>query len=785
MPSFLKPYTLAFKDIGPIIYRHVFLLVNFIIFAVVGLLFSFGDKQASLFLGVIIVINILMGVIQDFRAKVSLERLQLITAFRFYRTDADGLEELVFVEQIKKGDHIRIKLGDQIPCDGIIVESKNIEISEALITGESDSFVKIKGDRVLAGGIVTAGEATVEVETIFSQSRISKMTADAKKYSASRSPIENTIKDTIKYSGYILILVVIFVVVRGAFFHEPWIRIVNDVGALASVIVPQGLVVITTILFAFGAASYSSKHVLFQEINATEKLGRIKNLCMDKTGTLTDNILIMEDIELPDGLTKEEVKILIAQYIKGSGDKSQRIDAIKKYIEGVSIEGEILDSLPFSSWRQFGAVKLRDKNEKEIVILVGPPDIFLLQVQDQREKEWLTNRLKAYTETGLHSLCIACSIGTDIPQKLSDTKLSLIASFTFKSKLRQGITEAINFFQDRGVHIRIISGDNIETVCSTAKLSGVLDTDKAISGDDMKSWSDIDYLEKAKNYNIFARIIPEQKVKLIEAFKGSGFTAMVGDGANDALAIKKSDLGIAMFDGAPASRALAGVILMNNSFTALPGAVKLADRFILNIQILSSIFLNQSILGFFFFFFMSIFGYTFSLTPLNITVINYFTVGLSGVLLSYWSLRPIGVILPADTKNFMKLILPLPLILGIIGAMGATLVFLFSPFYLKTSASNTLLIFSFIFFGYLFFVLASVSYQKILPFTQKIHLLLFVLFEAGLLFILFKIPVFINFFTINSNFPSLNDIYRMLIVVIIFGFIQCIATYLMFFRTKK
>lgn len=754
---------LKLQDLKYIVFRNVFLLTNGIIFAVVGLLFFFGDKQAGLFLGIISLINVLAGLTQDINAWLALEKLQLLTAPHVIRINADGSEESVLVEAIMKGDRIKLKIGDQIPADSTLVEAHSFEINEGLITGESDSFPRSKGDRLLAGSVVTSGSGIVLTETVFRESRIARMTEGVKKYSVNLSPVQKSINTIVKYTGYLLLAVIAFIIFRGIVVHASNIQIVNNIGALASVLVPAGLVFAATLLFAYGAAHLFRRQVLLQEVNATEKLGRIKNLCMDKTGTLTENILVVENMQTPSGITADFAKEMMAAYIQGTRESSQTVGAIKKYI-GHEYGGEIAEALNFSSWRRFGAVKIKDE-KTEAVILVGPPDIFLPHIRSNEERQWMQSLLDTYAHEGKRVLCVMKNEGNILPHDLSQTALSTIAVFVFFNNLREGIPATVDFFQKRGVRIRIISGDNPETVRAVASLSGVNETDKIVTGKEMESWNQADFDEKAKLYTIFARIVPEQKEKIIDALKKDGFTAMVGDGANDALAIKKADLGIAMFDGAPATRQLASVVLMNNSFTALPGGVELADNVIRSIEIFASIFLNMSFTGFLFFVAASILGYAYPLTPLNMALINYIAIGIPGILITYWVILPSEKVRPTSQQSFLKKILPLAALSAVVQAIGLAAVFILSPQYLKDAQSNVLVLIAFIFSGFVFFASAAGAHIGILTRTQKIQLLLSGFSEFLVLLSVFYIPALSAFFNIVKLDLSGTNIAGMLLAV--------------------
>lgn len=765
-------YKRVLPSIGPIIFRNIFLLSNAIISLVVVLLFIFGNNQAALFLGIVVILNMLITIVQDIQARFIMENLQMLTALRVARLNKDGTEEIILAEEILKGDKLGLKLGDQVPCNGVLFKANNLEISEALITGESDSFSKKEGEKISAGAIITSGSGILIVEGIFRESRISKITEDVKKYALNPSSIQRATNKVIQYTGYILILIIIFVVIRGLIVHESRIDIVNNIGSLASTIIPQGLLVFVTLLFAIGASSFSRRGILFQEINATENLGRIKNLCMDKTGTLTDNILVVEDMYAFDSVPKERIDSLMSSYIRGSGDSSQTILSVKNYLKKYKVEEKkILNALSFSSWRQYGAIEVNNGDGTEVV-LVGTPEVFLSQLSNKEEQNWLKDLLKKYSHTGKRILCVARGEMADLQKDLSESKLSILGIFVFGNTLRKGIENSIKFFQDRGVKIRILSGDNPDTVQAVAMSLGINNSETVATGAMIKKWDETNFNKNAHSYTIFAQILPEQKVQLVEAFKKDGFTAMVGDGVNDALAMKKADIGIAMFDGVPVTRQLAGVVLMNNSFSDLPEAVELADNFIRSIEISAGVYINQSLLGLFFFIIISFMGFAYPLMPLNITVINYFTVGFIGVVITYWAFRPTQKIIFSNRKPFLSRVMPLVISCAVIEAIGAAVILVLSPDYLKTSTSNTLVLLSFIVFGFLFFIMATSVYSDKLIKKQKLHIFLIGIFEIILLILMSKSTLLTNFFDITTPYPSLGYISKTFIVIFIFGSIQ-------------
>jgi len=756
------------REIGIIIYHAIVSLTNIIILAVTILLFFFNEIQAGLFLVSTLFFVIVLRLVQEIRARLALEKLRLLTAPRVIRLADTGIEESVFTEELRKGDKIKLKHGDQVPCDSVLVAAECLEVNEALLSGESNSLPKLEGEEVLAGSIVTAGFGVARVESLFAESRISKMTEGIKKYSVRESPIQHAVDVVIKYTGYLLIAVILFVIIRGVAVHELIVRVVKDVAALTSMLVPQGLVIAITVLFAYGAVRLFQRHVLLQEVNASEKLGRIKNLCIDKTGTLTQNSLVVENMNLAPGVSKKEAEGLAAAYVRGTGDSSSVNLAINKFLEG-KYTGKIIKALPFTSQRRYGSVQIKREDEN-IVVLAGSPDLLLSHICDDGEKNWLAQLIKTYSREGKHLVCVARSRGDSLPVDISGTELSAVALFVFRDKLREGIRDAVDFFQSRGVLIRVISGDNLETVRAVAASAGINGIDRAISGRDMEAWDDCDFNEKTKLYRIFARIKPEQKEKIVEALKHDGFTAMVGDGANDALAVKKADLGIAMFDGAQATRQLASIVLMNNSFSALPEGARYADNIIVNIEIIASLFFNLVMTGFLFFIILSAFGYTYPLTPQNITIINFFTIGFSSIPIFYWALRPAQKTRPVKDEPFLRKVLPFSAVCAFISACGVAAVFIMGPDYLKTAESNTPVVLAFITLYFIFFIFTPRVYSGVTNWEQKITFFCLGVLESLFLYFGFKIPALVSFFTMLQ--PTFTNIIEILAVAVICGLAQ-------------
>lgn len=784
------------KTLGPIIIRNSFNLITLIIGVVVALLLWFREYREGFFLATVIFLNIIIGIIQELRAKIALEKLQALIAQKVIRINADGKEEIIGIEEIKENDQLKLKLGDQVPADGFVMNTQGFEVNESLLTGESDNISKEKNDKLFAGSIVVAGFAMMKVELTPDKSYVTSMTRKIKHYSLSQSPIQHAVTKFIEYMSYVLLIIVGFVIIRGIFVKENIVEIIKDIAALTGTLVPEGLILATTVLFAYGAIRMFHQKVLLQEINATERLGRIENLCIDKTGTLTENQPTVDEVIIYNNKDHEEIATLTTAYIKGSGDGSETGKAITNFLEktpGAASPGaagaghaflagtepaslavgkatslvdfKVLHTLPFSSQRKYGIVTIEyDGSAKSIVL--GAPDILLESIENQEEKQWLKKLIDIHAPQAKRLVLVAESDDTSAKPTLKGN-VRILALYILSNPLRPGTADIISFFQERGVNIRVISGDNPKTVQAIAKTAGISKIDKIYTGSDIETWEDEDYKKNIKDCHLFSRIKPEQKEKLVESFKEYGFTAMVGDGANDALAIKKADLGIAMFDGASATRQIAQVVLVNNSFSALPAGVRLADSIISTIEMVACVFFNKVASGLPFFIIISILGYSYPISPRNMTVINYLTIGLP---ILFWAIYPANKKRGLHETNLLSKILPLAICNGFLSALAAIVIFTLSPAELKTASSNVPVVLMLVSLGFWFFINVPMALGITKTAKEKRLIIIFGIVGITALLIIFNIPFLADFFGVYK--PSPIDMVKTFTVIIITGGLQ-------------
>ncbi|MBL8031235.1 MAG: HAD-IC family P-type ATPase [Candidatus Doudnabacteria bacterium] len=745
------------KHIRPILYRNSVTLPNSIFAAVTLLLIVFGEIQEGLFMFSIVMVNSVVGTVQDLRAKVALERLQILMTPKVKRVLGSGETETVLLKDLRLHDEVKVELGDQIPADGVIRTSNSAEVNEALLTGESNNIGKKVGDKVLAGSFIIAGSATIAISALPEESFVSKMTSRLKEYQQNLSPIQQTLGLFVQYMTYVLIAGILYVLVAGITAHELVIFIIKDIAALTGTLVPQGLVLATTVFFAYGAVRMFKKQVLLQEINAIEKLGRIKNLCVDKTGTLTENLPTLEKIITNQPWTEDLANTLILGYFTATSDASHTAQAIEKHITA-SFGGTILHSIPFSSGRKFGSATIQ-LGETEHVTVVGAPDILLTHIRNEEQKRWTEELVTTLSKQAKRLLLLTVSRGP-VDEHLTNCSLEPIALYVLENPLRSGTEEIIQYFQNRGVSIRVISGDNAGTAQAIAKTAGVKHTDLVITGPEIDLWDDEAYRERVPAYHVFARIKPEQKEQIINTLKRTGFTAMVGDGANDALALKTADLGIAMFDGAGATRSVAQVVLMNNSFGSLPSGVNLADSIITNIELVASVFFNKVTIGLLLFISLAALGYNYPVSTRNITLISYCTIGLP---IFYWAVWPAKSFSDAQSRSFLRKILPYSVIQGTLTTIGTIAVFSMSLEHIHSETSNILVVLSLIAFGFAFFIMAPGAYGTNSSVSQKKNVYTLTAIVLAIILIPYSSPFLRKFFELAKP-PLLQLLYTGLIV---------------------
>lgn len=653
------------KHIRNIIFRNFISPISIAIFVLAAGLFYLGELRDAWFISVVILVNSTIGSIQEIRAYLTLKKIELLSAPRARVFRGKNIEEVLFNE-LQVGDKIQLKTGDEVPADAKILSANSFEIDEAILTGESLAIKKIKNSEILAGSIVVSGDAIAEVTAVGEDTKSGQMTKKLKTYKPNLTPIQQNISKLISGMTYFAIFLAIAVIWRYAHLGNSQVEILKTITSAAIVVVPEGLLLASSLLFAYGSLRLLQAKVLPQKISAIEDMALLQILATDKTGTLTSPEIIFESLENLSDEADETLQKVLVELNSQSQEKNATAQAILAEFGDKKTGLKVIDAMAFSSARKLSGITVSGDNTEQSVVF-GAPEFILKNCVDEKISQQISERINALAEKGLRVLLLAKFQKTGkISELLKTEKLQPLAIVTLKNSLRQNVSETVDFLQKRGVSLRVISGDNPRTVSFIAKEAGILDPDKFITGAELNEMSEEDFEKAVMENTIFARVLPEQKEKIISIFqKNKLYTGMIGDGVNDALAIKKADLGISMFDAAPATRRVADLVLMDNSFTSLPSGVKIGDRIMLAIEMIAVLFFHKIILGLTILFVSLSLGIDYPFLPRHITYMNFILVTLPTILTTLFPPIPVGKINPQNFwRDTLRNIAPIAVLSG-------------------------------------------------------------------------------------------------------------------------
>ena len=621
------------RDYLDIIRRNVFSPIVIAIFLLAAALLCVHEYRDAWFISVVIVVNSLIGIVQEMRAKRMLKKLELMSQPRARVRRGDETVEVAY-KDVAVGDEVVLQAGDEVPADGVVLDSRGLELNESMLTGESAAVEKAVNDTVLAATTVLAGEAVMRVTTVGDGTKAGAISQVLKRYSPEPTPLQRAITRAISLLTYgaILSAGIIFVVYMWS--ERDAVVILKTITSAAVTVVPEGLLLASSLLLAFGSVRLAQAKVLPQKLAAIEAMALLNLLAVDKTGTLTSDEVVLEKI-VPLNLMSEQsvagLAALIAEQTSG-GNMTGR--AILDKIQPPQ-NAEIIDVMAFSSARKMAGVRAKIDGDIQTVLMGAPEFVAELAPVDEMTKR----QLDEWADSGLRVLLLAAFDDNRSLKELSENSTGrAIGAVLLRNSLRDGVVETVQFLQDQGVVIRVISGDNPRTVQHIARAAGIDNADKAILGSALAGLDNKAFKKAADEHTIFARVLPEQKERLIAHFKDAGnFTGMVGDGVNDALALKKSDLGVAMYAGAPASRRVADIILLNNSFTSLPLGMKLGNQIMQAIEVIATLFFHKILYGVVLLVGTLLVGMQYPYAPRHITFMNMFLVTMPTIM---WTLFP-------------------------------------------------------------------------------------------------------------------------------------------------
>ncbi len=628
------------KKIREIILENVFSVFNLVITSVILFLLYFyitsGDERLlydTIGTTLVISLNTFIAVYQEIRAKKALDKVSLLLK-KEVKVIRDGKEEVIDQKDVVVDDIIVLERGDQVVVDGSVVESNKLEIDESLLTGESLPINKKNGDEVLSGSFCLSGNGFYKAEKVGDNSYANEITKTAKKFKLNLSPLQVKLNFIVKVLFSTAIFLVILEIIRnpGGFQDLDFIRKISTV--MLSLI-PQGLVLMSSVTFALGIYRISKIGAIIQKLNAIESFANVKIVCTDKTGTLTQNKLAVNRITpLTTKFTKEQIEELLGTYAKLSSDKNATLRTLEIYQPDAG--ASVVEEIPFSSENKMSLLQLSIEKQN-LTIIFGGYDILNEKSVDKQKAEEIFEKdgLKIYRnllfgiETSGRSL-------KEIEENLTDIKIEPVCIVSITDQVRGDVMEAINLFHKNNIEIKILSGDNAFAIQAVAKEIGWdIKDNELISGIEIEQVSDSDIFKVIMSKKIFARLKPEHKLRIIKTLrKEKIYTAMIGDGVNDLPAIKESDMGIAMEEGSQITKEVADIVLLKNKFALLPSIFDEGNKIVNTVSSVAKLFLTKNFMVIYFTILSMFFAFEFPLTPRRVSLINIFSIGLPSFIIA-------------------------------------------------------------------------------------------------------------------------------------------------------
>ena len=655
------------RSAAQILRANVFTIFNGILGVALVLVLALGHWADALF-GFVLLLNTATGTLAEIRAKRALDRLAVLETPRAVVL-RDGVEKEVAVGEVVLDDVVRLSSGQQVPADGEVITSEGLEIDESILTGESRPVRPERGEQVMSGTTVTAGTGLFRTTAVGGDAYAHRLAREARRYSLVVSELQAGTNRVLHWISWVIVPVALVLVwsqlrlsgsIAEAWSSGAWRHAV--VAGIAGVVsmVPQGLVLLTSVNFATASLALARRNVLVQELPAVEVLARVDTLCLDKTGTITTGRIRLGGIQGPDGGQVLPEALLALALLSTAGEANATADAIREGLadsewigaqglqEALSSAGagsrDGVESVPFSSRRKWSAV--RDRSGTTWVL--GAPEIILAGYNAS-----VLDRARQIATRGVRVVALARSRspwrlvqGEEDPRLPDDLEAAGIVILT--EEIRPDAAETLAYFRQQGVDAKVISGDSPETVAAVARQAGVtaahggelvaLDarTLPAGAGSGQETEEDLERLADAvEGASVLGRVTPEQKRALVRALKSRGHVvAMTGDGVNDALALKDADLGIAMGNGAPATKAVARLVLLKGEFSALPGVVAQGRRVMANTERIASLFLAKTIYASLIAVVVSAMAVAYPFLPRQFTVVSSLTIGIPAFVLA-------------------------------------------------------------------------------------------------------------------------------------------------------
>lgn len=607
------------KTYKRIFFENTVTFFNILCLAVAISLICVGAWSNCLFMAIII-INTAIGIIQEIRAKKTIEKLSLLTA-PAVKVVRSGIEQTITTDEVVIDDIVVLSNGKQVVADCSIVEG-SVEVNESMLTGESLPIKKKVGDTLLAGSFIVSGNCKCRVEKVGSNNYIQQLSAKAKQYKRPQSELFNSLKGIIKVIGIIIIPIAILMILNNYSSTNSITKTVTQTAGSIIGMIPSGMFLLCSVTLTVSVIKLSRRQALVQDLYCVEMLARVNVLCLDKTGTITDGTMkVYNCIQLSN--TNYTLKRIMGSMLSALGDNNQTSQALINYF-GYNKELKPVVTLPFSSTRKLSAVSFENAG----TYIMGAPEFVIPNNPDEK----INNLVEQYSKDGYRVLLVAYS-SSNIIKDNPPSNRTPVALLILEDRIRDDAVSTIAWFKNNDVKVKIISGDNPLTVAEIAKRVGVENTESFIN---LEGLNEKQVIAAANKYTVFGRVTPEQKAILIKAIKADGNTvAMTGDGVNDILALKEADCSIAMASGSEAVRSVSHMVLLNSDFGSMPATVLEGRRVINNVQKSSSLFFMKTIFTIVFSIICLILRTPYPLSTVQMLLMETFVIGIPSFFLAF------------------------------------------------------------------------------------------------------------------------------------------------------
>jgi cation-transporting P-type ATPase E len=646
-----------------IIYGNVFNAINLVLFGLGAVMVTVGRAGDAVTSVGLVGLNMVIGIYQEVRAKHQLDKIALLTRPRV-TVIRDGQPREIDPTHVVLGDLIRINIGDQIVADGTVVGESNAELDESLLTGEADLIQKAEGDEILSGSFCVSGSAYYQVTRVGNDSFANKLTANAREFQMAKTPLQREINLILRFLLALAVFLGLQLLLATILSQTPFVRQVQFAAVILG-LVPNGLFFMVILAYAMGAVRIVQQGALVQQSNAVESLSRVTVLCTDKTGTLTANRIVYNSVH-PFEKTASELERILADVVSSQSSTNKTSEAIIARLGGT--KRPFLDEVAFSSKLKWSAISFNQAELKGVYVIGA---LEMLTPHLKAVPESATDQLKALSGEGKRVLAFAYHPESiklhDDAGSIALPDLTLLAFVTFTDELRPNLQQTLEAFRSNGIAVKVISGDNPQTVAALAKQAGFPGDLTFVSGPDLALMSPEDFARAAEESTIFGRITPEQKEALVDALKARGhYVAMMGDGVNDVLSLKKADIGIAMESGSNATRNVADMILLGDSFEALPPAFTEGQRIVNGMKDILRMFLTRVAYTALLIVGISLLNLGFPLVPKHNALLSLFIVGVPTLVLAVWA-RPGSLPKGSLLREITHFVVPAALITYVFG----------------------------------------------------------------------------------------------------------------------